>query len=584
MIEVELFDGTILEFPAGTSQEVISRVAREQTAAIRGARQPETQQQQEQPQEQPRRTLGETLYENIIGRGEADTPGERLGQAIRGGTAALARGMADVPALPANLAQLAAMGFERATGMEQPSAVSRALGALPETREMLASVPVIGPESQYMAPGTMGEYISTAGEFAGGAGLLSGPSAMMRFGVVPGVASEAAGQATEGTAAEPYARVGAALAAPLVAGAAGRAAQKVISPAAGQITPARREAVEALRREGIQPTAGQVVGGRAAEQQLYREAATAAGRQRAETALEDFTAAAMKRIGSTATRATPEALEEATKRIGGVFDDVVKDVSVVPATDDLTRMSRVLETYRQLAPKESAAPIFTNINKELVRSFRSGNEIPASTLKTWRSTLSKLTTSPDAGMREAAIEAVDVVDEIINSGLMKAGKPEAIQRLGEARNQYRNLLAIERAAARSDIEGVIQPLALRTALLSQGRRRYVQGRGDLAEMTRAASDVLRPLPQSGTQPRLGARELLSGAPSGGAVGLGAVGMGLDPATATVLGAATAVAPALRNQFLSSAAGQRYFQNQLLGEFGPIADRRLLGLAPGLLAQ
>lgn len=568
MIEIELFDGTVLEFPEGTSQDVIDRVARQETES-------------RQPQ---RRGIGEILYENIIGRGEADTPGERIGQAIRGAGAAVARGIADVPALPVNLAQLAAMGVERAAGMEGPSAVSRGLAALPETREMLAAVPVIGPESQYVAPGLLGEYISTAGEFAGGAGAMAGPRAMLRFGAVPGVASEAAGQATEGTAAEPYARVGAALAAPIAAGAVGRAAQEVISPAAGQITPARQAAVEALRREGIQPTAGQVVGGRAAESQLYREAATTAGRQRAEAALEDFTAAAMRRVGSTATRATPDALEEAAARIGGVFDDVVQGVSVVPTPNDLNRMSQVLQSYRQLAPRESAAPIFTNINKALVQSFRTGNDIPASTLKSWRSTLSKLRTSPDTAMREAAIEATDAIDEIINSALTQAGKPEAIGRLAEARNQYRNLLALESAAARSDIEGVLSPLALRTALLQQGRRRYVQGQGDLAEMTRAASDILRPLPQSGTQPRISARELIPGAAGGGAAGLGAVGLGADPFTATLIGAAAAGAPALRNQLMASGAGQRYFQNQLLGEFGPIVDQRMIGLAPGLLAQ
>jgi hypothetical protein len=45
MIEIELFDGTVLQFPEGTSQEVIDRVAREETAA--------RQQQAEAPAAQP---------------------------------------------------------------------------------------------------------------------------------------------------------------------------------------------------------------------------------------------------------------------------------------------------------------------------------------------------------------------------------------------------------------------------------------------------------------------------------------------------------------------------------------------------
>lgn len=68
----------------------------------------------------------------------------------------------------------------------------------------------------YQPQTTAGEFARTAGEFAVG-GAASMPRNAIRgalqFGVIPGVASEAAGQATEGTAAEPYARTAAALAA-----------------------------------------------------------------------------------------------------------------------------------------------------------------------------------------------------------------------------------------------------------------------------------------------------------------------------------------------------------------------------------
>jgi hypothetical protein len=603
MIEVELPDGRVLEFPAGTDQNEMKRaidglMMRDRIAAAKAGTlemQPGSAERATAADEQalaqmtPDRTLGQTIYENVIGSGAVDTPGERLGELIRGGGAAVARGIADAPAFPANLAQLGAAGVEYALGMEEPSMVSRGLAALPDTREMLASIPVIGPESRYVAPGLLGEYISTALEFAGGAGALAGPSAMLRYGVVPGVASEAAGQATDGTALEPYAaaaRAAAALAAPIAAGAVGKTAQTIISPSAGQISPARQAAVDLLRREGVQPTAGQVVGGRAAESQLYREAATTAGRARADQALDDFTSAVMTRVGSPAgTKATTDALEEAATRIGGVFDDVVKGVDVSPDPSGLMGFSAALKTYRDLAPKDTAPQILENVNKQLVTAFRTKKPIPAETAKTWRSTISKLTKSQDQATREAAVDAIEAIDDMIEGALKAAGRPQDIARLGEARNQYRNLLAIESAAQRANVEGVISPLALRTALLQQGRRRYVQGKGDLAPITRAASDILQPLPQSGTSPRISAGQVLSGASGGTGVGLAAgFGFGIDPLTATALGAAAAAAPIARNQFLSSGAGQRYFQNQLLGEFGPIVDQRMIGVVPGLLAQ
>lgn len=64
---------------------------------------------------------------------------------------------------------------------------------------------------------TAGKYGKTVGEFLpsaamGAEGLSGVPAALFKYGVAPGLASEAAGQATSGTAAEPYARVAGALA------------------------------------------------------------------------------------------------------------------------------------------------------------------------------------------------------------------------------------------------------------------------------------------------------------------------------------------------------------------------------------
>lgn len=67
--------------------------------------------------------------------------------------------------------------------------------------------------SLYEPQTTAGKYAETVGEFLPGA--MAGPGNVIRnaimFGVLPGVASEAAGQATEGTGLEPFARAGAAL-------------------------------------------------------------------------------------------------------------------------------------------------------------------------------------------------------------------------------------------------------------------------------------------------------------------------------------------------------------------------------------
>ena len=532
--------------------------------------------------EQPERGFGQMLYENIIGSGAVDTPGERLGQYIRGGTAAVARGIADVPALPANIAQLGAMGVEKALGMEEPSMVSRALGALPETREMLAAIPVIGPESQYQAPGLLGEYISTAGEFAGGAGASAGPRAMLRYGAAPGVASEAAGQATEGTALEPYARTAAALAAPLATNVLENVARRAITPIPN-VDPVRSELAKVLEGFDIPLTAGQRTG----SETLRRiEGSTARGAQFMEDQAEAFTSAALKSIGVTAKRATPDVLDDASKQIGGVFNSVTKGVNVAPDAPLLTRMSNALQEYRQLAPSAEVAPIFRNINAEMVKSFRSGNPIPASQMTSWRSQLSKLTTSSQPATREAAKSALEAIDDSLTRTLTSMGRADDVARLSQARSQWRDLLAIEGAASRAGegtALGLLSPSQLRNEIVRQGRTGYTRGtREGLADLTRAAEGVMKPLPTT-TAGGVRSIELL---PTFGASGVGASlgALAGGPAGAAIGGAMGAAAPSVLASQAMTPTVQRYLANQMVGSGPSVANQRMLGLLPGLLSQ
>ncbi len=80
----------------------------------------------------------------------------------------------------------------------------------------------------YQPETTAGKYAQTIGEFVPGAALAPEKSlgkAVVKFGVVPGAASEAAGELTEGTPVEPYARVAGALAGGLAPAAVERAGQ-----------------------------------------------------------------------------------------------------------------------------------------------------------------------------------------------------------------------------------------------------------------------------------------------------------------------------------------------------------------------
>lgn len=562
-INVDMGDGRIVEFPdVETANQFVS------------------QQQQAAPAQQG---IGDILLENIVGRGEVDTPGERLGAAIGQATSGIlegAAGLLDLPAAPARSA-IARLGALREGGLEAldapvPGAGAEALAG-PATRAVEG---IVQPPSEAIE----GQFARTVGQFVPGA-LLGGvsPSNLARFAVAPGVASEAAGQLTKGTEFEPFARAGAALAAPAAVSGARALAQRAVSPGAGA-PQARLSAARTLENEGIRVTAGQATGN---ESQLFREAATTAGRQIVDDQAGQFTKAVLKRIGANADAATPEVLVSASRRIGGVFDDVAKGVDVTPAPTLLQRSSQILREYNQLSPKAAQAPIVGEIHRKMTRAFRAGDDLTSKQVLNWRSALSKLTRTGDAATRSAAVDMVNTLDDALGQSLTSLGRADDIQRLTQARQQWGNLIAIENSVTRAGeaaATGIITPANLRNALAAQGRRAFAQGRGDLNELARAGVTVIKPLPQSGTQPRTLARELTAGAQGGTAAGLGSFALGADPVTAATIGGAAVIAPRLRNAFLASPAGQAFMRNQLMQSTpqAPNVPGQIGGLASGLL--
>jgi hypothetical protein len=123
---------------------------------------------------------------------------------------------------------------------------------------------VIG--ENYQPQTTAGQYAKTVGEFAPAA--VAGPGGVARkaaMTVVPAVASEAAGQSTEGTDAEPYARAAAAiLGGAVTAGRKGSALGRIAkdAPTPEALRAQKRAAYDALKQSGVvfdpQALSGQV--------------------------------------------------------------------------------------------------------------------------------------------------------------------------------------------------------------------------------------------------------------------------------------------------------------------------------------
>jgi hypothetical protein len=214
-IEAELFDGTILEFPAGTSMDIVNRVAKEQTATRKAAATPAA------PVEQPSALT--------------DVPAS-FGSGVL-------RGAAETAMLPVTAARMLQSGAEyggekiddylRSTfGFDAVSPEERAanrqtledgpLNVMKHVNPVQDSIRGVMDDNLYAPKTTAGKYAETVGEFVAPGGFPTRASRAIptigrrigeslfdvtRNAAVPGIASEAAGQMTEGTTYEPAARI-----------------------------------------------------------------------------------------------------------------------------------------------------------------------------------------------------------------------------------------------------------------------------------------------------------------------------------------------------------------------------------------
>jgi hypothetical protein len=407
-----------------------------------------------------------------------------------------------------------------------------------------------GGLSEYEPQTTGGKYLRTGAEFlpgifGGGGGLLS------RFGLnvaAPAVASESAGQLTQAVmpdspTAEAIARFGGAMLAP-------SAVQRAISPGGGTRQTLLDQA-ETLREADIPVTAGQE---------------TRAGRlvrgledsmEPSEDQLQALTTSVMRGIGSSADEVTSVTLNEARTRIGSVFDDVTANLRLDPTvTPIVSNLDDIYQRYAQ-SVEGAPAPFVLNAKQIFDDALSGGRQIDADTVMRMRSGMSRImATSKNPNMARAASEVLEEIDEVINQSLMATGRVDDVARLQEARRQYRDYLAIERAATAAGAEmagGLLTPNALRVGVQGQSPSAYVRGqRGDLGDITRAAQSVLKSLPSvlSG-----GGRAL----EQGGRAAMGVAGTYMG---GPLVGIAGLVAPEIAGALARTRPAQAYLRNQL----------------------
>lgn len=417
----------------------------------------------------------------------------------------------------------------------------------------------------YEPKSTVGELAERTMEFVPFAGKK-----IITQAIAPAFASYFAGniKGIEGTNAQVPVEIASAVLAPFIT-------KKIVSPKGGQLTGETKKAIEVLKKEGVLPTAGQAYDD---DVIMAWEDATKAGRDLTQTAYEQFSRAALKRIGINGAYASEEALERVYREMGQAFNDTIDSIDttarkIVPSNKQMDSVVETLEAYSGEVNPGQAAPIFRQLFASFKASNQTGQSLSANQIKRFHETINRMTRRGDTD-GDFAREILPILKEMINDHLGK----EAAKAWQEVNGRYRDFLAIERTLKSGEglYTGLVVPSKLAVATQQVFNRSNLFGKSDLGQLAKAGGAVMKRLPQSGTQPRIQAQ---GGVASQDATrfGAGAFGYTGDPQTAAMAAAAGSLVPPIRNAAVTSAPGQAYLRNQLIDEFsGPMTLMRMLG--------
>ena len=486
----------------------------------------------------------------------------------KGAAGGLGRGLTGLAGLPGDVSEYGARGLDYATrkvggwlgqdiAPRQARDPSYGSAAAQRTVEGVTGRPFYQPKT------VPGQYASTIAEFAPGAVIPGSAAARVANTVIPAVTSETAGQITSGTAAEPWARA----AGGIVGGVGGA---KLITPTA-PTSAARQAAVNTLQGEGIPLTAGQRTGSRPLQWMESTAADMPVSAGRAQNMQAGQKAAYDRAV-------TERIYDRGELTARGVPADVnLPDPRVATAgrqslSDEYTRLSQNQlrsdpQLFRDLAaaerqyardvlPSQRTGDV-VNIRDDIADRLVQGlGRMPGGEYQATRSRLGTLAKGQtnDPYLRTAFRDMQGAMDRAMQRGL----SPDDAAAWALNNRRWGNMRQTEPAVASAG-ENLSPARVAQTARTGRAGQ-YAQQQGDFDELSRAASIVMKDLPQSGTGPRTQMQTLLSLPTLLSAGGGGVLGGLIGNVPGAIAGAAL---PSLAARAVVSRPGQAYLGNQAL---------------------
>lgn len=466
-------------------------------------------------------------------------------------------------------------GAQQAYTQEHPTeaAITQGVGNLQTVAPTLAlGGEVLAPARAAMGP--VGDFL--AGASKGNPFLKIGSQAVN--GAIQGGAASAL---TAGQSDKPFLQqVGEGAAAgavlnPLVHGASDKIGDLFNGGSAEGVTPAAATlAKTAVDKYGIPLRVSQIqgVGSRAAAVAdsglIGSDAAHAANNAEQKTA---FTRAVAKTFGSDADQLTPDVMDAAKRRIGGVMNDIGSRTDITNTNGLLSNLHQIVGDASQVVPETELKPLLNqvkNIADTIQGSSEGGEKLSGKSyadLVAKGSALDRATLSPNSNIRHYAQQIRNTLDNAVEA----EANDDDIEAFKQARFQYKNLMTIKNLAAKANVEGEINPNLLHGAVNTNFKNRAFRGAGDLGELAQIGQTFMKEPSNSFSSERWWDKAKKFGPTFLGGAGVASIGPAIAHpveaakvagsllAGAAVKGASNAIkrasnlSPTVRNRFLDN---------------------------------
>lgn len=358
---------------------------------------------------------------------------------------------------------------------------------------------------------------------------------------------------------------------------------RIFRPSHTDLPAARQALVDAAQQEGIPLTAGQRTGSPALG---YIESALEAipstsGAQGAinQAQREAYTRAVLRHAGIDSAEASPQVLGAQKSALGQTFEDIASrngiDFNQGAVTNSLSDAAN--EASRRL-PGSNASTI-TNTVDDILADVGPDGVMPGAKYQGWREKLRTLSKGNDTTAHYFG-QVKKALDDAFNgqiSGEDAAAWKDASLKYANLKTTLQAMGGAGEQAALNQVPPAQLAAALRNAMGKEGR---ALGRGDLDELARIGTSLLKPQPNAGTAQRQLAQTLITG---GGPAALTYLAT-QDPkkaAEAAAIGAGGSMAlPKLIQSLMMSRTGQAYLGSNITKNATPEVQALINALRQG----